>query len=179
MREGGWGEGAGGQPRARPLPQPPLPQAGGADSSACRASPLARALLRSAGVRFAAIYAVLLAASAAALAMFLWWATAGLLDRQTDAAIHADAQGLSERWAEGGLPALVVTIEDRLARNVDDDAIYLLVDPMVQRIAGNLEHWPQGASRDRRLVRAADRARRHPLAGAGAEPSTCKAAFTC
>ncbi len=61
--------------------------------------------------------------------MFLWWATAGLLDRQTEAAINADAQGLSERWADGGLPALVVTIEDRLAQNIDDDAIYLLVDP--------------------------------------------------
>ena len=64
--------------------------------------------------------------------MFLWWSTAGLLDRQTEAAINADAQGLSERWAEGGLPALVLTIEDRLAGNVDDDAIYLLVDPTMQ-----------------------------------------------
>ena len=45
-------------------------------------------LLRSAGVRFAAIYAVLLALSASALALFLWWETAGLLDRQTEAAIR-------------------------------------------------------------------------------------------
>ena len=43
------------------------------------------------------VYALLLALSAAALALFLWWATAGLLDRQTEAAIRADAQGLSER----------------------------------------------------------------------------------
>jgi hypothetical protein len=99
-------------------------------------------VFRSASLRFAFVYALLLAASAAALAMFLWWATAGLLDRQTDAAIHADAQGLSERWAEGGLPALVLTIDDRLAGNVDDDAIYLLVDPMMRRIAGNLQRWP-------------------------------------
>ena len=61
--------------------------------------------------------------------MFLWWETAGLLDRQTDAAIDADAQSLAERYDEGGLPALVVTIDDRLTQNVDDDAIYLLVDP--------------------------------------------------
>ena len=38
-------------------------------------------LLRSAGVRFAVVYALLLALSAAALALFLWLATAGLLDR--------------------------------------------------------------------------------------------------
>jgi signal transduction histidine kinase len=101
-----------------------------------------RKLFRSAGFRFGAIYALLLAVSAAALAVFLWWATAGLLDRQTEAAINADAQGLAERWADGGLPALVVTIEDRLAQNIDDDAIYLLADPNMKRIAGNLENWP-------------------------------------
>ena len=104
-----------------------------------------RRLLRSAGFRFAAVYALLLAVSAAALAMFLWWSTAGLLDRQTTAAIQADAQSLSERFTAGGLPALVLTIEDRLSQNVEDDAIYLLIDPAGRRISGNLEYWPQGA----------------------------------
>jgi hypothetical protein len=107
-----------------------------------------RRLLRSAGFRFGAIYAALLAVSAAALAMFLWWSTAGLLDRQTTAAIQADAQSLSERFTAGGLPALVLTIEDRLTQNVEDDAIYLLIDPAGRRIAGNLEHWPQGAAQN-------------------------------
>src|SRR5271166_5689367 len=101
-----------------------------------------RALFRSAGFRFGAIYALLLAISATALALFLWWATAGLLDRQTEAAINADAQGLSERWAEGGLASLTVTIEDRLAQNIDDDAIYFLADRSMRRVAGNLERWP-------------------------------------
>ena len=105
-----------------------------------------RRLLRSASFRFAAIYAILLALSAAALALFLWWATAGLLDRQTQASIEADAQSLSERFNAGQIPALILTIEDRLTQNVEDDAIYLLVDPTGHRIAGNLQHWPQGAS---------------------------------
>src|SRR6195952_1059540 len=101
-----------------------------------------RGLFRSAGFRFGVVYALLLAVSATALAVFLWWATAGLLDRQTEAAINADAQGLAERWADGGLSALVVTIEDRLAQNIDDDAIYLLTDPNMNRLAGNLATWP-------------------------------------
>jgi signal transduction histidine kinase len=101
-----------------------------------------RGLFRSAGFRFGAIYALLLAVSAVALAVFLWWATAGLLDRETDAAIHADAQSLAQHWADGGIPILVVTIEDRLAQNVDDDAIYFLAGPAMQRITGNLQHWP-------------------------------------
>jgi signal transduction histidine kinase len=104
-------------------------------------------LLHSAGFRFAMVYAVLLAVSAAALALYLWWATAGLLDRQTEAAIRADAQGLSERWDEGALPALVLTIRERLEQNIDDDAIYLLVDPQMQLLAGNLHSWPEPVRR--------------------------------
>jgi signal transduction histidine kinase len=80
--------------------------------------------------------------------VFLWWSTAGLLDRQTAEAIQADAQSLSERFATGGLPALILTIEDRLTQNVEDDAIYLLINPAGQRLAGNLQHWPQGAAAD-------------------------------
>jgi signal transduction histidine kinase len=105
-----------------------------------------RGLFRSAGFRFGAIYALLLAISATALAVFLWWATAGLLDRQTEAAINTDAQGLAERWADGGLPALIVTIEDRLAQNIDDDALYLLADANMKRLAGNLASWPPSVS---------------------------------
>ena len=96
----------------------------------------------SAGIRFAATYAGLLAVSGAALALFLWWATAGLLDRQTEAAITTDALGLSERWADGGLRSLVATIGDRLAGNIDDDAVYLLADSTYGQIAGNLDCWP-------------------------------------
>lgn len=88
------------------------------------------------------VYAALLTVSATALALFLWWATAGLLDRQTEAAIQADAQGLLELLDEGGLPALITTIDERLMQNVDDDTIYLLANPQMQRITGNLPRWP-------------------------------------
>ena len=132
------------------IPPPPLAGGGWGEGEIVQsAAPSAsRRLLRSAGFRFAAVYAVLLAVSAAALALFLWWSTAGLLDRQTTAAIQADAQSLSERFATGGLPALVLTIEDRLTQDIEDDAIYLLIDPSGRRIAGNLEHWPQGAAQN-------------------------------
>jgi hypothetical protein len=103
---------------------------------------LPRRLFSSASVRFGIFYAGIFGASGAALAMFLWWSTAGLLDRQTDAAINADVQGLSERYTEDGLLSLEETIEQRLTSNVDDDAIYLLADPGLHRMAGNLEHWP-------------------------------------
>lgn len=108
---------------------------------------LPRRFMRSAGIRFGAIYALVFVLSTLVLAAFLWWSTAGLLDRQTDTAINADTQGLAERYAEGGVPALITTIEQRLAGNVDDDAIYLLADPSLKYLAGNLERWPiSGAS---------------------------------
>ena len=97
---------------------------------------------RSASFRLAVVYVVLFALSALALVSFLWFATVGVLDQQVQAAISADAQGLAERWEEGGVPALVLTIQERLAENVDDDAIYLLTDAAQRRITGNLALWP-------------------------------------
>ncbi len=85
-------------------------------------------------------------ASALALALFIWWATAGLLDRQTDAAIVADAQDLNERWDDGGISALVKAVRERLVENVDDNMIYLLTDPAMRPLAGNLSRWPPVAS---------------------------------
>ncbi len=105
-------------------------------------------MLRSAGVRFGLIYAALFGVSSVALAAFLWWSTAGVLERQIDEAIYADAQGLGERYSEGGLPMLRDTISARLDGNVDDDAIYLLVDPDFHLVAGNLDAWPQHVAMD-------------------------------
>ncbi len=105
-------------------------------------------VLRSAGVRFGVIYAGLFGLSAFALAVFLWWSTAGVLERQTDAAINADSQGLSERYIESGVGTLIETIDQRLAGNVDDDAIYLLTDGGFHRLAGNLERWPPQVAMD-------------------------------
>ena len=100
-------------------------------------------VLRSASVRLAAVYAVLFGLSAVVFMLFLWWATAGLLERQVETAIHSDAQALAERWQEGGLPALALTIGERLDQDVDDASIYLLVDSQGHRLAGNLERWPK------------------------------------
>lgn len=107
-----------------------------------------RTLARSAGVRFALLYAGLFGLSALALAMFLWWSTAGLLERETVAAINADTQGLHERYTESGLLALASTIEQRIDQNVDDDAIYLLATPELQPVAGNLPQWPPSIGPD-------------------------------
>jgi signal transduction histidine kinase len=104
-------------------------------------------LFRSASLRLALVYGVLFVLSAVVFMSFIWWATIGLLERQVEAAIYADQRALSERWMDGGLPALADTIQDRLEQNVDDDAIYLMVDPSGNRIAGNLRIWPREVTR--------------------------------
>ena len=99
-------------------------------------------VLRSAGVRLALAYGGLFGISALALVLFLWWAITALLTNQVDAAIRADAQGLAERWQDGGPAALLATIQSRLAANVDPDALYLVLDPSGRSITGNLGSWP-------------------------------------
>ena len=123
-----------------------------------------RALLRSAGLRFGLIYAALFSACALALSAFLWWSTAGLLDRQADAAINADAQGLVEHFLDG--PAVLAgIIQDRLAANINDDAIYLLADSVRRPIAGNLASWPMAMGPDVALAELPiDRAGVHGMA---------------
>jgi signal transduction histidine kinase len=153
---------------AEPAPRPQVSPPPGARA------PAHPRFLRSAALRFAGVYALLFGLSALALALFLWWETAGLLDRQTDAVITTDVESLAERWQQGGLPALIVTIQNRLAENVDDNAIYLLVDPALERIAGNLAFWPTSLPLnrawaelpiDRAGVRSLARVRRYNLPG--------------
>jgi signal transduction histidine kinase len=93
-------------------------------------------------MRFAVSYAGLLAVSALSIAWFLWWSTAGLLNRQIEESIQADAENLSEYWRRGGVPGLILRIDERLTQNLDDDAIYLLVQGRDRIVAGNLERWP-------------------------------------
>jgi signal transduction histidine kinase len=113
-------------------------------------------LLKSAGFRFAALFAAMFACAAVALVAVLWWATAGALDRQTDAAIRADAVALAERWREAGTAGLAEAIEERLAVDVENESIYLLIEADGSRkLAGNLDRWPTAPGADSPWFRTA------------------------
>ena len=101
-----------------------------------------RQFVRSAGVRLALGYAALFSISALILVLVLWSTTIRLLNGQVDAAISADALGLAERWEDGGPKALLQTIGERLSGNVDEDAIYLVIDDKRKPVVGNLTSWP-------------------------------------
>ncbi len=100
--------------------------------------------LRSAGFRFAVRFALIFIGATAVFALVFWYATAGSLDRQTDAALRTDALSLVERWREAGSAAVAEAIGERLASDVEGNSIYLLINPEGRRLAGNLDRWPQG-----------------------------------
>jgi hypothetical protein len=87
-------------------------------------------LIRSAGIRLAMVYATVFGLSAFALAFSLWYSTVGLLQRQVELAVRNDAAALVDHFTVGGVPSLQLAIDNRLAENVDGDAIYLLLDPI-------------------------------------------------
>jgi signal transduction histidine kinase len=101
----------------------------------------ARPLIRSAGVRFALIYAVVFGLSAFTLVIYLYSTTTKLLTDQLQDAGMRDAAALIDHYEIGGLPDLLEAINDRVADS-DNDSIYLLRDALGNRMAGNLTGWP-------------------------------------
>jgi signal transduction histidine kinase len=99
-------------------------------------------LLRSTSVRLALGYSLLFIVSSGVLVGVLWWRMTDYLDRATDAAIVSDTQAIGDRFGDFGLPGAIETIAERVARAADERAIYLLTDPRLTRIAGNLAAWP-------------------------------------
>lgn len=98
-------------------------------------------VLRTQAFRIVAIYLAIFAASAFALALFVYWNTARVLENETDDTIRAEVQGLVEQYGTLGLPGLIQVVSGRSARG--EQGLYLLTDLSHRRIAGNLDSWPQ------------------------------------
>ena len=77
-----------------------------------------------------------------ALFGYVYWSTVSYERSRSDHVIAAERLVLREAYDRGGSDGLVSTIEQRLAEKRFGDAIYLLVDTSLNRVAGNLENWP-------------------------------------
>jgi signal transduction histidine kinase len=99
-------------------------------------------LLETSTFRWALVYLALFGVSALALLGFLYVATAGVMERQTADTIQAEIAGLAEQYRSQGLSGLREVIERRSAAQPHRAAVYLLTDPLGERIAGNLDRWP-------------------------------------
>lgn len=105
-------------------------------------------LLRSASVRIALSYAVVFIVSTLLLVSYLWWRTTNYLEQETDAVIIADTRAIGDRLRDFGLPGALAAINDRLKLAADEHAIYLLTDPLLTPVGGNLSAWPAQVGRD-------------------------------
>ena len=124
-------------------------------------------LLRSSTFRLALLYMALSVGSVVILLSYIYWATAGYADRQTDATIEAEIQGLAEQYRQRGLPGLTAAIAERVARDPRGAGVYLLADEERRPIVGNLSGWPdvpvdaEGWTRFRLRDWGADRSEEH------------------
>jgi signal transduction histidine kinase len=99
-------------------------------------------LWRSSSVRLALGYAGLFVVSSLLLVGLLWWGTAGYLDRESTAVIQTDANAIKDDLAYRGLAGVTETVTERAASVIDGHAVYLLADPVLKRLAGNIPAWP-------------------------------------
>lgn len=99
-------------------------------------------LLRSTSLRLALGYAGLFLISSMLLIGLVWWNTTGYLDRETDAVIAADTRAIGDRLQDFGLAGAVQTVNERVFADADKRAIYLLTDPALNPLAGNVAAWP-------------------------------------
>jgi len=102
-----------------------------------------RRYLRTNAVRMAALYFALFAASVSTLLVFIYLSTADFAERQTEATLDAESRGLAEQYQERGLAGLIEIIGDRsVAHEGTERTLYLITDPLLHRLAGNLDQWP-------------------------------------
>jgi signal transduction histidine kinase len=89
----------------------------------------------------------MLAISTFAVAVFLYWATIGFLQRQTDSTIEVEITGLREQYGLLGLNGLSRVIGDRILSGKDPEALYLFANRQLRPLAGNMNAWPDLVSR--------------------------------
>ena len=100
-------------------------------------------LLRSSTLRLSIIHMAAFGLSVLVLLWFIYTATAGFMERQTDETINAEIQGLVEQYSQLGLTGLIRVIKSRVAKDKAGSSVYLLTDWKFNPLAGNLGDWPK------------------------------------
>src|SRR5439155_27368550 len=94
-----------------------------------------RRLFHTSVFRLTLAYAALFAISVGALSAIVYWSTLGYLERQNNAVIEAEINGLSEQYERSGLTGLADIINERVERDAERRSVYLLADAIRRRLA--------------------------------------------
>jgi signal transduction histidine kinase len=105
-------------------------------------------LFRSSTFRYAVLYMAVFGLSVCGVLGFVYWSTVGVIEAQSDATIEAEITGLAEQYRERELLGLVTIIRERSAGESGRRGVYLLTDPFLTPLAGNLTQWPEEAQGD-------------------------------
>ena len=95
--------------------------------------------------RLAFLYMTLFGVSALALFGLIYEMTSGFMKRQTDETIEAEVLGLAEQYSQLGLSGLLRVVNARAAGDDLGESLYLLTDPDLHPLAGNVSRWPEAA----------------------------------
>jgi signal transduction histidine kinase len=79
---------------------------------------------------------------ASAIFSYVYLSTASYVRSRSDRAIVSDYQSLQAAYARSGRDGLVALIEQRIADKRFAGNVYLLADPALAALAGNLTAWP-------------------------------------
>ena len=101
-----------------------------------------RRKFRLSSARLSTLYVLIFAAGITVLLTSIYVLSARVLDREVDAVIQAEVNGLIDDYRRGGLLELITTLNLRTDSWGRSGAVYLLANSDGSRIAGNLGGWP-------------------------------------
>jgi signal transduction histidine kinase len=101
-------------------------------------------LVRTHAFRLAALYFLVFALSMTGVLLFVYWTSANFIERQTEATLNAELNGLAEQYAQRGLSGLVQLVAARSAGDRGDQMLYLVTAGDGTPLAGNIAAWPAG-----------------------------------
>ena len=93
--------------------------------------------------RIAIVYSIVFACGAAALLGAVDFAVSRVVDGSTDNLIEAEVQGLREQELVLSRNDFIELIEQRSQDQDVRGAVYLMVDPQLRPVAGNVPAWPK------------------------------------
>ncbi len=93
--------------------------------------------------RVTLLYVLIFAAGISSILVAVYYLTARVLDREVDAVIRTEVDGLVDDYRRGGVLQLIDTLNRRADNWGRTGAVYLLADTNGHRIAGNIGSWPQ------------------------------------
>jgi signal transduction histidine kinase len=96
--------------------------------------------------RIAIVYSIVFACGAAALLGAVDFAVSRVVDGSTDNLIEAEVQGLREQMVVLSRSDFIELIEQRSQDQDVRGAVYLMVDPQLRPVAGNVPAWPKVAA---------------------------------